>query len=215
MEGTRFTPVAGGESLDEIRKTAPKNTRRQPPATPQDSLQEHQKTLFDARVCSAMVPLQSGLGGAAGWLAFLALALVPGLVTTLLWAPFLAATRIRSLFEALPPVGRLLPTYVLACVGASVPYVAGLLLVLATVDPAGAGLSNAILDVTLQLSLLYVVGFPLAGALVLPRLGVDWDPTGYGTSTWGLLVAGGVWYAVLFAVPLVGLSLVFALPGGY
>ncbi|MEF8780064.1 MAG: hypothetical protein V5A46_05245 [Haloferacaceae archaeon] len=162
-----------------------------------------------------MFPLQSLLGDAAGWLAFLALALLPGLVATLLWAPFLAAARIRSLFEALPPAGRLLPTYVLGCVGASVPYVAGLLYVLATVDPAGAAWSNAILDATLQLSVLYVVGFPLVGALVLPQLGVDWDPTGYGPSTWGLLVAGGVWYAILFGVPLVGLSLVFALPGGY
>ncbi|WP_418286841.1 hypothetical protein [Halorubrum sp. DTA46] len=44
---------------------------------------------------------------------------------------------------------------------------------------------------------------------------IGWDPTGYGPDTWALLVAAGVWYAAVAAVPLFALAIVFALPGGY
>ncbi|MFW5974042.1 MAG: hypothetical protein ACOCPZ_01515 [Natrialbaceae archaeon] len=161
-----------------------------------------------------MVPLQF-LQRVAGWLVLFTLLLVPGVVATVLWTPFLAARRLRSLFTTLPPAGRLLPTYVLVCIGASIPYVVGFLAVLATADSAGVAWSRRLFTLALVLSTLYVVCVPLVGALGLPRAGIDWDPTGYGPSTWLLLLVGAAWYALVFAVPLVVLSILFAWPGGY
>ncbi|AEH35548.1 hypothetical protein [Halopiger xanaduensis] len=161
-------------------------------------------------------PLPVAFVAALGrWLAFGALLLVPGLVATVLWAPFLLSNRLRALFRSLPPAGSTVPTYVLAGIGASVPYLAGFLAVLAFVDSSGVAWSNAFLKLCFQLGVLYVVGFPVLCAVGLPRFGVDWDPTGYGWRTWGLLVAGAAWYALLFTIPLALLSFVFALPGGY
>lgn len=162
-----------------------------------------------------MALLQSFVDQAIGWLSFAAFLLVPGAVATVLWLPFLAAKRIRALFADLPPSGRLVPTYVLVGIGASLPYVVGFLAVIAFVDSSGVAWSNATIELTLILSLLYAAGLPAFCVLGLPRIGFDWDPTGYGWSTWALLVAGGVWYAALFAVPLLAVSLVMALPGGY
>ncbi|RKD94777.1 hypothetical protein [Halopiger aswanensis] len=161
-------------------------------------------------------PLPSAFVGELGqWLAFAALLLVPGLVATVLWAPFLLSERLRALFRSLPPAGRTLPTYVLIGIGASIPYLAGFLAILALVDSSGVAWSNAFLTLCFQLGVLYVVGLPILCAVGLPRLGVDWDPTGYGWPTWGLLVVGAAWYALLFTVPIALLSFVFALPGGY
>lgn len=162
-----------------------------------------------------MVPLQPMAGRVGGWLLAALVFVAPGVVATLVWSPFLAAKRIRALFAALPPTDSVVPSYAAVGVGASVPYVAGALVVFASVDPADAGLSNALLDLTAVLSTLYVVGAPLVGIIALPRLGVDWDPTDYEASTWVLLAAGGGWYAAVFAVPFLLLSVVFALPGGY
>lgn len=166
-----------------------------------------------------MVPLQSLSAQIAGWLGLVAFLLVPGAVATLLWTPFLVAGRLRSLFETLPPTGSLLPSYVLAGLGGSLPFVAGLLAVFATGasnDPqAGAGVSNGLVTVAVAGTVGYAVGLPIVGVLGLPRAGIDWDPTGYGASTWLLLAVGGVWYALVFAVPLLLLGFVFALPGGY
>lgn len=158
---------------------------------------------------------QSAVDQAVGWIAFAGVLLVPGVVATVLWAPFLATTRIRSLLTVLPPSGTLFRTYVFVGIGASVPYVAGFLSILAFVDPTGVAWSGAFVTVTLAVSVLYVVGAPVVCVLCLPRVGFDWDPTGYGPSTWALLVAGSAWYVTLFAVPLAALSLVLALPGGY
>lgn len=162
-----------------------------------------------------MVLLQSVVDQAVGWIAFAVVSLVPGVIATVLWAPFLAAERIRSLFTALPPSGTLSWTYVLICVGASGPYVAGSLAILLFADSTGLAWSRAFGTMTLVVSVLYVVGLPVVSVLGLPRGGFDWDPTGYGWSTWVLLIAASAWYATLFTVPLVALSLAFALPGGY
>lgn len=162
-----------------------------------------------------MVLRQSVAERAVGWLAFAAALLVPGVVATALWSPFLLSDRIESLFAALPPFDTPAPSYVLFGTGASLPYVAGFLAVLATVDPDGAAVSDALLSVGLTLSVLYVAGLPALCVFVLPEVGIDWDRTGYGWSTWALLIAGSAWYAALFAVPIAAASLVLALPGGY
>ncbi|GAA0715953.1 hypothetical protein J2744_001843 [Halorubrum trapanicum] len=149
-----------------------------------------------------------------GWLWTLALLLFPGLVAAGLCVPFLA-TRCRALFRALPPAGRVLPSYIGVSIGLSVPYIVGVVLTVAFAAEAGPAWSEGFLTTALFGGVL--VGFvaPAVAVAGLPRLGVDWDPTGYGYSTWILLVAAGLWYAVVAAVPLVALAVGMALPGGY
>jgi len=151
-----------------------------------------------------------------GWLYAVAFVFLPGAVATVCWAPFLLSGRLRALFAALPPFDSPYVTYVLVGLAASLPFVVGVGAALVGVDTegprAGGRMANAILDLVVPLSVGYVVGTPLIGVLGLPRVGVDWDPTGYGLSTWALLAAGGAWYAALFAVPLTLFSLVIAFP---
>lgn len=166
-----------------------------------------------------MVPLQSLATQIVDTLVFVAVLLIPGAVATVLWTPLLAAGRLRSLFERLPPTGSLVPSYAVAGLVGSLPFVAGVLAVLVTSssnDPqTGAQLSNGFVNVAVAGTLGYAAGLPLLAALGLPKAGIDWDPTGYGASTWLLLAVGGVWYALVFAVPILLLGVVFALPGGY
>ncbi|ELZ39876.1 hypothetical protein [Halorubrum tebenquichense] len=150
-----------------------------------------------------------------GWLWTAALLLFPGLVAAGLCAPLLAAARLRALFRALPPEGRVVPSYVAVSVGLSVPYAVGVLLTVWLVDSAGPGWSEGFLDTALFGAVLVALVAPAVAVLGLPRIGVDWDPTGYGPSTWLLLVAAGLWYALVAAVPLVALAVGMALPGGY
>ena len=161
------------------------------------------------------IGLASVAGEVTGWLVTLALFVFPGLVAAGLCAPFLAAERLRALFVALPPGGRLLTSYVGVSIALSTPYLAGVALTVGLVDSAGAAWSNAIVETALVGGLLTTVVAPAAAVLALPRLGVDWDPTGYGPMTWGLLLAAGLTYAIIAAVPLFGLAVVFGLPGGY
>ena len=115
----------------------------------------------------------------------------------------------------MPPAGRLVPSYVGVALALSVSYLAGLLLTVGLVDSAGPGWSEGFLDTALFGGVAVGLVAPALAVLGLPRLGVDWDPTGYGPGTWALLVAAGVWYAVVAAVPLVALAIGVALPGGY
>lgn len=163
-----------------------------------------------------MVSTPSPLGQVVGIVTFVVALLAPGVVATVCWTPFLAAKRIRTLLETLPPTRSLLPTYLLVGVGGSIPYVAGFLAILTSDAPPEHGMLSArLLTMTLLLGVSYTIVPPLVGVHGLPRAGIDWDTTDYGASTWALLAAGGAWYATLFGVPLVGLSLVFVLPGGY
>lgn len=159
--------------------------------------------------------LASIAGRAVGWLLTLALFALPGTVAAVCWTPFLLSERFRALFVALPPAGRLVPSYVAVALALSVPYLAGVVLTVGLVDSAGPGWSEGFLDTALFGGAL--VGFvaPVIAGAGLPRLGVDWDPAGYGASTWLLLLAAGLWYAVVAAVPLVALAVGMALPGGY
>lgn len=152
---------------------------------------------------------------AIGWLWTLALFALPGAVAAVCWAPFLLSARFRALFVALPPAGRLVPSYVGVSLALSVPYLVGVVLTVWLVDSAGPGWSEGFLDTALFGGVAVGLVAPAVAAAGLPRLGVDWDPTGYGASTWAVLVAAGLWYAVVAAVPLVALAIGMALPGGY
>lgn len=151
---------------------------------------------------------------AVGWLVLLALFLGPGLVAAVLCAPFLATERVRALFRSLPPRDGVGVPYVAATVVASFPYVGGTLWALSTAADGGRGAqaANALLDVLVFLSLGYVVAVPLLAGVALPRVGHDWDPTGYGPGTWALLVGLGAWYAAVFAAPLFVVVVFLALP---
>ncbi|UIO99787.1 hypothetical protein Hbl1158_14890 [Halobaculum sp. CBA1158] len=162
-----------------------------------------------------MVLAQSLVADAVGVFWLVAFALVPGVVASILWTPFLLARRIRSLFAALPPSGSAVPSFVIAGIGGSLPYVAVVAGVIGAVDPEGAAWSNALLGAVVPLSAAYVLGGPVVAALVLPRIGIDWDPTGYGPSTWALSLVASAWYAATLATPIVLMAFVFALPGGY
>lgn len=160
-----------------------------------------------------MVPLLNVGEEVAGWLVLFALAFGPGSVAVVLWSPVLLSDRITSLFRALPPRRSLVASYLAVLVGGSIPYVVGVVAALVwTADTTGAVTANAILTVVVPLSFAYVVGFPLLAGLVCPRIGLDWDSTGYGPGTWAILVSGSVWYTALFAVPLFLVALVMALP---
>lgn len=146
-------------------------------------------------------------GDLSEWVVFSRNILIPGVVAMVLWSPFLFSKRLRQLFERLPPSGSLFPTYVLVGVATSLPYVLGLLWALTAAETG-----KMIFTVAIGISISYVVGLPLVGAIGLPRIGVDWAPTGYEWGTWLLLVGGTLWYAILFTVPLTILSLIFSLP---
>lgn len=157
----------------------------------------------------------AAVGSVVGWAVAIAALAVPGLVAAALWAPVLIAERCRALFVALPPSGRLVVSYVGVALALSVPFVVGAAATVTLVDPESGGWSSGFVTTAVYGSGLVALGWPVAAGVVAPRVGVDWDPTGYGASTWALLVGSGLWYAVVAAAPLLAIGLVFALPGGY
>lgn len=148
-----------------------------------------------------------------GWGFTLALLFGPGLVAALLWSPFLLSDRVRALYRSLPPARSTGLSYLIVTVGLSVPFLAGTTwAITSTAEASGGAMANALLTVLFTVSATYVIGIPVATIEGLPRVGIDWDPTGYEAATWLLLIAGAAWYAALFAVPLFLIALVLALP---
>lgn len=154
-----------------------------------------------------MVPLHSLLDELVSYLSLIGFLLGVGVFATICWSPILLSSRFRQLFERLPPFESVAFTYGVVGVGAAAPYLLGLVASLAVADTG-----RALFTVVVVVSIGYLVAIPLLGAVVLPWVGVDWDPTGYGLSTWALLLAGAIWYTALFALPLTMISIVFSLP---
>lgn len=154
-----------------------------------------------------MALLQALLDETVGYLTLFGFLLAIGIVAAICWSPFLLSKRFRQLFAQLPPFKSPYLTYGVVGVGAAVPYLLGLLGALAVTETG-----STLFTVVVIVSGSYLVAIPLLGAVVLPRVGVDWDSTGYGISTWALLLAGAVWYTTLFAVPLTIISIIFSLP---
>ncbi|MDY6765537.1 MAG: hypothetical protein SV377_07660 [Halobacteria archaeon] len=149
---------------------------------------------------------------AVEWLTLSVLLFGPGLAVAVFWSPFLLVDRLRSLFRTLPPKGSMTVTYPIVMVLLSLPWVigTGVAIVLSPLEPVPY--ANAILDVVLPLSIVYVIGLPVLGGFVLPKAGVDWDPKNYDIASWASLIVGGIWYTVFFAVPLFVIALIIALP---
>lgn len=154
-----------------------------------------------------MTILQAFLDEVVEYVTVFGFLLLVGAVVTICWSPFLLSKRFRQLFERLPPFESLYLTYSVVSLGAAVPYLLGLVVALSVADTG-----RALFTVVIAVSSSYLVAIPILAAVVLPWVGVDWDPTGYGLSTWALLLAGAVWYTALFAVPLTIISVVFSLP---
>ncbi len=159
-----------------------------------------------------MVPLQ--LDAVAGLVLAAVLILAPGAFAAVPTAAFLFSARIRALFAAVPPTDSPYPAYVLLTVGLGVPWSVGALAALNAPVTGPASTSNALLDVVFGLGIGYLLGLPTVATAGLPRLGVDWDETGYGPRTWAIVAATTTVYTLALAVPLFLVSLVFALPTG-
>ena len=144
----------------------------------------------------------------------LALVFGPGIVAAVLWSPILLSSRIRSLFDRVPPARSTIASYLLVAIGLSIPFVIGTGIVFTTTSTEGAALSNALLNMTFVLTIAYVGVLPLTFVVGLPRIGLDWDPTNYGLSTWLLLVCVVLWYAAVFVIPLAFFAFILALPTG-
>jgi hypothetical protein len=150
-------------------------------------------------------------GSLTEWLTLLVLVAGPGAVATVLWSAVLAVGRLRALFDALPLTRWTAANYLLVSMVLSVPWVLGLGWAFARLgggDPGGGPL----LDVAVQLTGLYLLALPVAAGAGLPHLGVDWDPAGYGATTWVILVAASAWYALVFALPTFLFALIVSLP---
>lgn len=83
---------------------------------------------------------------------------------------------------------------------------------LTTVTSEGTALSNALLDLAIQLSVVYIIALPLLAETVLPRVGIDRDPSGYGIQTWVAFPVVAIWYCIGFVIPIAFLAFVLALP---
>lgn len=160
---------------------------------------------------------QSMVDQVVGVVGFVVALFVPGAVATLLTAPVLLSARLRALFASVRPFESPVVTYAVYGLLGSLPYVIGTLAALAGTDvegpQAGGRMGNAVLDLVVPMTVGYVLSVPVVAAVGLPRLGVDWDPTGYGPGTWLLLAVAAAWYAALFAVPLFLFALVVSFPG--
>lgn len=148
------------------------------------------------------------------WITLAVIVVGPGFVASLLWAPFLGVDRFGSLFERLWPGNSVAVSYLLVMIGLSLPWVGASGGAMVRASPEELSMANALLDVIVALAVVYLLGLPLVAGLGLPRVGIDWDETGYGLRTWALLAIGVLWYVLLLALPIFALSIGLALAGG-
>jgi hypothetical protein len=73
---------------------------------------------------------------------------------------------------------------------------------------------DVLTQIAFVVSLGYVVLLPVTAVVGLPRYGIDWDPTGYGTGTWVVMVLSTLWYVGWFILPIVFGAALLALPTG-
>jgi hypothetical protein len=151
-------------------------------------------------------------GEAGGLLLLAVVALGPGTVAGVLWSPFLLSGRLRAFVRTVDPTGFWPATYAFCSVGTGFLVVVGFGLLLGDLPSGSAAGANRLLDGVVTGALVLVAAGWAGPTLVAPRLGYDWDPTGYGLGTHALVLAGAVWYAAVLLTPFFLLSIVMALP---
>lgn len=147
------------------------------------------------------------------WVSSVFLAFLPGLLAAVLWSPILISRRLRELFRRLPPTDSIAVGYVVVAIGLSIPFIIGIGFGVAG-STHSVDVANALLNVVFGLTIVYLIGLPVGTVVGLPRVGIDWDPTGYRRSTWVVIIMATLWYLVLFIIPLVLFAFLLALPTG-
>lgn len=153
------------------------------------------------------------MGQSVTVLSTILLIILPGVLSTLLWSPILLSHRMRELFRRLPPTGSTVVSYIGVAIGLSLPYVIGVGLAVAG-STESVDIANALLNVAFGVAILYLIGLPVGAVVGLPKAGVDWDQTGYGLSTWAVVLVATLWYVGIFLVPLLLFGFLLALPTG-
>jgi len=118
-----------------------------------------------------------------GWLWTLALFLFPGLVAAGLCARFSPPSASGNCSARSPE--RAAPDLVRRRLALSVPYLTGVVLTVTLAGEAGPAWSEGFLVTALFGGIGVGLVAPAVAVIGLPRLGTDWDPTGYGPGTWG------------------------------
>lgn len=158
-----------------------------------------------------MVPLTHG-ADPSSWLTLLVILLLPGVVATVMWSPMIASERLRSLFRRLTPIDSVIVNYVVTAMTLSVPWLVALGWTFQRLGSQTEPQGEVFLNAATLLAVVYVVALPLVAGLGLPRLGIDWDSTGYGASTWLLLIVSSAWYAAIFTIPMFLMGIIISLP---
>jgi len=117
--------------------------------------------------------------------------------------------------SARSPNGRLLTSYVGVSIALSVPYLTGVVLTVTLAGEAGPAWSEGFLVTALFGGIGVGLVAPAVAVIGLPRLGTDWDPTGYGPGTWGASSPPDWRTRSSPPCPVVALAIGMALPGGY
>ena len=147
---------------------------------------------------------------------FVSVALIialPGIAETVFCLPVLLSARTRALFRSLPPAGSVAVSYLCTVLALSVPFVAAVGAVFG-LDIWRGPRYNVLIRGATFVSASYLIVLPATAIIGLPRYGLDWDTTGYGVGTWGVLLVSTLWYLALLLVPIVLLSALLALPTG-
>jgi hypothetical protein len=141
------------------------------------------------------------------------IAVLPGLVETVVCLPVLLSTRVQALFRSLPPTESMSFSYVGVIFSLSVPFILGVIAAF-RFDTLRTPVYDVLTQVASLVSLGYIAVLPVAATFGLPRYGIDWDPTGYGIKTWGVMLLSTLWYVTWLILPLLLISALLALPTG-
>lgn len=97
------------------------------------------------------------------WGSTIFVAILPGILAAVLWSPILISQRLRALFRRLPLTDSLIGGYVIVAIGLSFQFVAGVWLAAAG-STHSVDVANALLNVALGITVLYLCGLPLTSS---------------------------------------------------
>lgn len=136
------------------------------------------------------------------------------ILMSIAWAPFLAANRIKALFQ-LGPTGDTILNYEIAMAGMTV--IQFLITASAVITVGGrAGLNlMQFFELVVTITVLYLIGIWLLISVLFPRM-TTWDPAGEGVDGRLILAVGGVWYLLwtaIFVATFNFIAFLWAFPG--